>query len=230
MARPRKKNLRYAFLAVFIATVLWSIEHRGSTQEREFDVPIVFDGLPDDLVITDQTATRITVRVQGSRAAIRSLSESNIAYQENITGAQPGRARYEVDDNRLGFPGGVRVVALSPAQLDVRFERRGRKNVRVRPDLQGEPPEGFELGIVEVEPARIWLTGARSNVLRLSEVVTETIDLTGLDTSTEREVKLSIGIDHVWQEEAQPVTVRILIEVQPVADEAVDGEGGEQTG
>jgi YbbR domain-containing protein len=103
-------------------------------------------------------------------------------------------------------------VGLSPAQLDVVFERVGRKNVRIRADVQGEPPEGFELGAVVIEPSRIWLTGARSRVLAMKEVVTEVIDVSQLQESAERDVTLSIGVEHVWMEEEQTITVEVPIE------------------
>ena len=101
MARRRRGTLRYAFLAVGISMVLWSIAHGGSTVEREFDIPVVFSRLPEDLVITDQTATKINVRVQGSRAAFRALVVSELEYVENVVGAKPGRARYEVGASEL---------------------------------------------------------------------------------------------------------------------------------
>lgn len=226
MPRRRSKNLRYALLAVFISMVLWGIAHGGSTVEREFDFPVVFDGLPDHLVIVDQSVNRLNVRVQGSRAAFRDLTARKLEYVEKISGAKTGRARYDVDTDRLNLPRGVSPVGLSPSQIQVTFERRGRKNVKIRPDIEGEPAEGFTLGSVEVEPARVWLTGARSRVLRLNEVVTETIDVSGLEASEEREVRLSIGSDHVWMEEDGPVTVRIAVEplVPP------DGEEKEAAG
>ena len=223
MARRRGANLRYAFLAIAISMSLWGIAHSGSTVEREYDLPVVFDGLPDNLVITDQSAREINVRVRGSRAAFRGVKASEMEYVERVAGGKPGRARYDVDTDRLEMPRGVRVVGLSPAQIEVRFERRGRKNVKVRADLAGAPAEGFELGPVELEPSRVWLTGARSRVLRLTEVVTEPIELEGLDEPTEREVKLSLGSDHVWMEEDKPITVRIAIE--PV-EAGMDGGGG----
>jgi len=218
MARGRSKNLRYAILAVVISMVLWGIAHGGSTVEREYDIPVVFSGLPAELVIVDQSVTKINVRVQGSRAAFRSVTLRDLEYDENIKGAKTGRARYEVDDARLDLPRGLTVVGLSPSEILVDFERRGRKNVKVRPDLEGQPAEGFALGEVQVEPARVWLTGARSRVLRLTEVVTETIDVSGLSAATERQVKLSMGSDHVWMEQDQPVTVRIaVVPVEPQA-------------
>ena len=99
--------------------------------------------------------------------------------------------------------------------------------VRIRVDREGEPAEGFVLTSVEIDPPRVWLTGARSRVIRLSEVETETIDVNGLEAPLDREVKLSLGSDHVWMEEDEPVRVRIGIEpVEPPADGAGDSEGG----
>jgi YbbR domain-containing protein len=129
--------------------------------------------------------------------------------------------------SRLDLPRGAKIVSRSPSQIKLRFERRGRKSVRVRPDIEGDPAVGFVVTGVEVEPPRVWLVGARSTVLRLSEVVTETVDVTGLAESTEREVKLSLGGSHVWMEDNQPVKLRIAVEAVPEkGDEAAEVKGG----
>ena len=228
MARRRKKNLRYAVLAVVVSLILWSIAHGSSSVERGYDIPVVFQDLPDTLVITDKSDEEINIRVLGSRVALRNLSPSRMEYLVDVSGAKVGRTLHEVDVSRLDMPRGVRIVSRSPAQLDVRFEARGRMMVRIRPDLEGEPAEGFELTSVELDPPRVWLTGARSRVSRLSEVVTETLDVSGLEAPLERQVKLSLGSDHVWMEEDTPVTVRIGINpVEPEGDEVEGTEGGE---
>ena len=227
MARRRKKNLRYAVLAIVISLILWSIAHGSSSVERGYDIPVVFHDLPDTLVITDQSDEEINIRVLGSRVDLRNLSPRKMEYVVDVSGAKAGSTLHEVDVSRLDMPRGVRIVSRSPAQLDVRFEPRGRRIVRIRPDLEGEPAEGFVLTSVELEPPRVWLTGARSRVIRLSEVVTETIDVSGLEAPLERQVKLSLGSDHVWMEEDTPVTVRIGIEpVEPSKVRAGGTQGG----
>ncbi|MBW1685824.1 MAG: YbbR-like domain-containing protein [Deltaproteobacteria bacterium] len=226
MARRRKKNLRYAVLAIVISLILWSIAHGSSSVERGYDIPVVFHDLPDTLVITDQSDREINIRVLGSRVALRNLSPSKMEYVVDVSGAKIGRTVHEVDVSRLDPPRGVRIVSRSPAQIDARFEARGHKTVRIRADLEGEPAEGFVLTSVELDPPRVRLTGARSRVLRLSEVVTETIDVSGVEAPVERQVKLSLGSDHVWMEDDEPVRVRIGIEpVEPPADEAAGSEG-----
>jgi YbbR domain-containing protein len=232
MARRGGKNLRYAFLAIVISMALWGIAHGGSKTLKEYDLPIVFDGLPDNLVITDQSTSKINVRVQGSRAAFRNAKFGEMEYVENVAGGKPGRARYEVNDQRLDIPRGLQIVGLSPSEVSLRFERRGRKNVKIRTEVEGEVPEGYTLGEITIEPQRVWLTGARSKVIRMTEVLTETIDLSGLRETEEREVGLAVGAEHVWVEE--DVTVKVKIDVQP--PEPTEGEleaeqsGEEETG
>jgi YbbR domain-containing protein len=224
------RNLRYALLAIFISTVLWTISRGGSSVERGYDVPITFDQLPEDVVITDQSDADLNIRVLGSRAALRNVSPSDLEYELNLSGAKPGRTVHEVDVSRLDVPRGTRIVSRSPSQIEVSFERRGRKKVRVKPEVAGEPGEGFKLARVEVDPPQVWLTGARSRVLRVGEAVTETIDVTGLEASSEREVKLSLG-DRVWLEEEQPVVVRIGIEAVEPPEVAPDGmQSGQEPG
>jgi len=207
-------------LAWVIAMVLWGMAHGTSSIERGVDIPIVFDGVPEHLVIVDQSSDAVNVRVLGTRAALRDVGPTRIQYPLDVSGANPGDAVYEIDTGRIEeqLPRGARIVSRSPASLEVRFARRGRKSVRVRPDIVGEPPEGYTLAGVEVEPASVWVTGARQEVLRLREVVTETIDVRGLTGPVEREARLVLG-DHVWADQLRPVSVRIRVEPLPSEDE-----------
>lgn len=206
-------------LAWLIAMVLWGMSHGTSSIERPVDIPVVFDGVPDDLVITGQSADSLNIRVLGSRAAVRNVSPTRMDYRIDVAGSKSGVTVHEVDDSRIELPRGARIVSRSPASIEIQFEKRGRKAVRVRPDLEGEPAAGFVVTNVSVEPARVWLTGARSAVLRLSEVVTETMAVAGLTESVEREARLSLGSEHVWMEKKVPVKVRIEIAPLPVTEE-----------
>jgi YbbR domain-containing protein len=117
------------------------------------------------------------------------------------------------------MPQGARILSRSPATIELDFEGKSRKSVRVTADLVGEPAAGFVFTEVEIDPPRVWLEGARSKVLRLSEVMTETVDVAGLSEPLEREVRLSLGVEHIWVEEDKPVKLRIR--VNPIPDPAV---------
>lgn len=216
-------------LALVISTILWGIAHGSSSVERGLDIPISFHDLPDDLVITGQSTDQVNIRVRGSRAALRNLSPEKLDYVVDVAGAKPGLAAYEVDVSRFDLPRGANVVSRSPATLEVEFERRGRRAVRIRADVEGDPAPGFLMGEVVVDPPRVWLSGARSEVMRLTEVVTETIEMAGAQSSIDREVRLSLGGGHVWMEENRPVRVKIPIEpVEGSRVEADEKAGGKR--
>jgi YbbR domain-containing protein len=202
-------------LALAIAFFLWGVANGSSPAEQGLDVPVELHSIPDSLVVTDQNVDAINVRVRGSRAALRNIALNKLTYPVDATGGKPGIADYEVDLHRVELPKGVTPVSRSPSRVQVRFEERGRKVVSVRADLEGELPEGYRLVDVNVVPRRVWIAGARSNVLRFDDVATDPIDLTGLEESVEREVRLRLGGGTVWLEEDKPVKVLLQVQREP---------------
>ena len=91
--------------------------------------------------------------------------------------------------------------------------------------VAGELPEGYTLTEVTIEPQRVWLTGARSKVIRVTEVLTETIDVSGLRESEERDVGFAVGAEHVWVEDPD-VAAKIRIEIEPPPPAEGEDEGG----
>jgi YbbR domain-containing protein len=221
----RAYQIRYALLALAISAVLWGMTHGTSKIEKGFDIPVAFEGIPEDLVITEKSTQVINIRVLGPRAALREISPNNTEYVVNLEGAKPGKAVYLVEETTLELPDNARILSRSPATIELEFERWGRKSVRVVADLEGEPAEGFVFSEVEIDPPRVWLAGARSEVLRLSEVLTETVEVADASESIEREVRLSLGAGHVWVDEDKPVMLRIQID--PIQDPATEGEAAD---
>jgi hypothetical protein len=79
-----------------------------------------------------------------------------------------------------------------------------------------------------VAPERVWLTGARGDVLRLQEVVTERVDIAGQSKQIEKQVRLALGGGHVWMEADEPVVVRIQIDAVPMPEpNVIDGTQAE---
>jgi len=219
----RAYQIRYALLALAISAVLWGMTHGTSKIEKGFDIPVAFEGIPEDLVITEKSTQVINIRVLGPRAALREISPNNTEYVVNLEGAKPGKAVYLVEETTLELPDNARILSRSPATIELEFERWGRKSVRVVADLEGEPAKGFVFSEVEIDPPRVWLAGARSEVLRLSEVLTETVEVADANESIEREVTLSLGAGHVWLDEDKPVMLRIHVDPiqEPAAEEEV---------
>jgi YbbR domain-containing protein len=205
------RNLRYKLLALASAIMLWGVAHGTADIERGFDIPVVFEGLPESLVIVEQSSDVVNVRMRGSRAGLRRMTIEGPEYHVDVSGARAGRANYEVDLTRIEFPRGTRDVSRSPSNLLVTFEPRASRVVRVRPDLAGAPAEGFAVAGIDLTPSEVRIEGARSEVRRRGEVVTETIDVSGLEETVTREVKVLLSRPNVWLVGDEPIEARIRI-------------------
>lgn len=223
----RFQNLRpgVLILAMAISVFIWAVAQGTSSVYESFDVPVELIGVEDSLVVTDQSSDSIHVRLRGSRASLRNLDRDQMKYRVEASGGKPGVAVYEVDVESIAHPTGTTFAGYSPSRLQVRFEKRGRKSVNVRVEIEGEPAPGYHLAGVVIEPAKIWLEGARSQVMRLNEVVTEAVDIAGLAASDKREVRLVLGGGTVWAENNDPLRVEVRIEPDPVPESILDLDG-----
>jgi len=222
-------NFGYKLLAAGIALLLWGVSHGTNPIERGFDVRLALQGVPEKLVVTDQSADAVNIRVKGSQAALRSLSVADTEYVVDLSGAKPGITRHEVDAESVTLPRGAQIVSRSPSSIDFALEPRGSKAVKVRADLAGEPAPGFAVKAVQIEPPRVWITGANREVLRLAEVVTETIDVTGASQTLEREVRPLLVGPHMRLRDESPV--KVTVEVAPLEPRGAEAEeGGKRAG
>ncbi|MEM9173800.1 MAG: CdaR family protein [Myxococcota bacterium] len=222
----RFENLRPGVfvLALAISVFIWFVAQGTSSVIQSFDVEVELVGVEDGLVVTDQSSDEVNVRLRGSRAALRNLNTDQLKYRIDAGGGKPGVAVYDVDVDTIDHPAGTQFVGYSPSRLQVRFEKRGRKAVGVRAEIEGTPAPGFHVAGVDIEPQKVWLEGARSQVMRLNEVVTESIDIAGLAANAQKEVRLVLGAGTVWAEENAPVQVTVRIEADPLPEPVIDLE------
>ena len=218
------RNFGYKLLAAGVALLLWGVSHGTKPIERGFDAPMVLREVPENLIVTDQSTDAVNIRVKGSQAALRSLSVADIEYAVDLSGAKPGVTKHEVDTESIKLPRGAQIVSRSPSSIDFTLEPRGTKVVKVKADLAGEPAPGFVIAAVELEPLRVRITGPQREVRRLKEVVTETIDVAGIDETLEREVRPVLVGAHVNLKEEKPIKVRIeVVPLEPEGSEAEEG-------
>ena len=83
-------------LSLLVAVLLWGMARGTSEIERGFDIPVVFDEIPEDLVITGQSTGAINIRVRGNAAALRNIS-SRMEYIVDVSDSKAGVAIHEVE-------------------------------------------------------------------------------------------------------------------------------------
>jgi YbbR domain-containing protein len=213
-------NLLYKLVSLLIAGLLWAAAQGVRDMEEGFDVPVTYTDLPSELVVVEQSAQEINLRLRGSRAALREVRRDLSDYTVSLGGVKEGDAQFPVLPENLALPRGSQVTARSPSLLVFRTEKLLSKSVDVRPDIAGELPEGYRLAAVRVQPDKIEIEGARTEVRRMREVATQRVDVAALRETTTLDVPILWGIPNVWRKDGrgEPVKVTLVVEAPPAPE------------
>ena len=179
------RNLGLKFVALFLAAVVWlivSAPRREVLREKILTAPISLVPLTRNLIITstEDLPASVTVRVRGRASELRALTPAMLDVPVDLSWiTQPGEVEITLRPQGINLPENVEVVALTPNKFRVRIERLRRRTVPIRPFLVGGPPVGYLIGDATASPDRALISGPDSQVMKLSEVATERIIMTG---------------------------------------------------
>jgi YbbR domain-containing protein len=212
-------NLLYKSVALFVAVILWIATQGFRSVEGSLNLPISLESYDRAaVVVVEQSAQEVNLRLVGSQAALRRAEQQLKRYPVSLAQVQSGELRLGVDPEQLALPRGARVAAWSPSNLALRIEPVERRSVPVRVDLSGEVPAGFRIVSVEVTPRELRLAGARSSISRVRAVLTERIDVAGLQETKRFEVQVLMGRPHVWREEPDSEPLAVVVTVAPTKE------------
>lgn len=173
-------NIGTKLVSVIVAIVLWAVVMGSRTVEATKEVPIEVTA-PADLVPGNDLPDRISFRLSGPKALLSAILDRRYEpIRVNLTGAKAGLVTYRFFSDSIHVPIGVKVLSVNPTALLIKLEPLKRREVPVRLDVEGSPPEGYYLVGAHVEPPFARIKGSETRVDAVHEVVTQPIDLSEL--------------------------------------------------
>ena len=173
LGRRLRQNLLLRIFSLAFAIGLWAFVNLGERDaEKTLAVPVVIRGMPENLAVTSPLVDGVDVRIRGPRTLLGTLDERRQSITLDLGNVRAGRTTFKIDGEMLTLPRGVRVVRVSPSQLQFDIDRMADRAVPVAPDLEAPPP-GFRLVDVEVSPRRVTVSGPTSVVEGIRELRTE---------------------------------------------------------
>lgn len=215
------KNLGLKFAALLLACVVWFIvsgPRREQTRQRTATASLSLVGLREDLVITTDVRSSVAVRVKGRISDLRSLASQTLEASADLSLiSKPGDVVVTLRPQHINVPPEIEVVDIVPNKVRFSIEKLGRSSVTIRPFLVGEPPAGYLIGQAISYPDRALIEGPMSQVLKLSEVATERIIMTGRTATFVQNVPVvsDSPLVRIVSPLRTQVTVPVLAEVGP---------------
>jgi YbbR domain-containing protein len=168
----------------------------------------------------------VAVRVRGRISDLRSLASQSLEASADLSLiTKAGDVVITLRPQNINVPEDIEVVDIVPNKVRFSIEKLGQRTVPIRPFLVGDPPTGYLIGQASADPERALISGPMSQILKLSEVATERIIMTGRTATFVQNV--SVVSDSPLVRVSRPlttqVTVPVLAEVGPPAQTETSG-------
>jgi len=189
------ENLGVKLIAFVVALFIWFAASGQQEMVRLRTVPLQIENLADSLTITGVVTPEVEIRVAGTRRALLSLGFKRVHAAVDLSGVRPGRQRIPLGPGNVRVPPGFdrrNVTVISPTLIDLHVERVATRRVQVAVSTTGSAPPNMILmdDDMTVVPSWITIRGPAATIERIKNIPTQTIDLSRIKETTEREVPL----------------------------------------
>jgi YbbR domain-containing protein len=216
------KNLGLKFAALLLACVVWFIvsgPRREPLRERMVTASLSLVGLPSNLVITTDVPSSVAVRVKGRISDLRSLVSQSLEAPADLSLiSKPGDVVITLRPQSINVPDEIEVIDIVPNKVRFSIEKLAQRTVPIRPFLVGAPPDGYLVGQAMASPERALIAGPTSQIMKLSEVATERIIMTGRTATFVQNVPVvsDSPLVRIVLPITTQITVPVLAEVGPL--------------
>ena len=211
------RGLGLKLLAVALAILLRMSVAGDPTVERGLRIPLEYENLPGSIEILGPPPETVDVRVRGSSGVLRRLEPGDVTAIIDLGSGRPGDRLFDMTAGRVRAPFGVEVTRVIPSTVPLTLELEGAPRLApVVPVISGEAAAGFVIGAVTVEPSMVEVAGPRSRLQALTEVITESIDVTGAAVPIVETVAVGMADPDLRIETPGAVRVTVDIVREPV--------------
>lgn len=223
------KNLGLKLVSLLLACILWwyvSLPRREQVRERVVSASLSLVGVKPSLVITTpDIRSSISVRVRGRKSDLRTLASQSLEASADLGSInRPGEVEITIRPHHINVPEEIEVVSIEPNKVRFRVEQLKQRAVPVRPYLEGSVPDGYLVGQATAEPALALCSGPESQIMKLAEVTTERIIMTGRTETFVQSVAIvsDSPLVRVISPLTTQVTVPVLAEMGPELPETAE--------
>jgi len=172
-------------ICLTLSLMLFLFYRMSTLEQRYFSVPLLVE-TNGDLVPATAYPRMVKIGLRGEADSIYPILEDDIVASIDLSGfTKEGEYRVAVQTRIKGTALDIEPleVSVEPVEISLRVEHRMVKKVPVTPNFRGYPEAGYEFTGYTVDPSIVEVSGPRSTVEKISEVLTESIELSGRNTS-----------------------------------------------
>ncbi len=172
-------NVGLKVFSLVLAFSLWLVVAGEQRVEHSLKVPIKLTDLPEQLALVNEPNGDATVRMRGPKTLVTGLGPDDIDLNLEFSRLKEGEHLIPLRTEQIRVPRGVEVTQISPGRIRLVLEPIADREVRVSPRLEGRPAPGYYVKRAYARPDQVRVVGPRSELNRMSGVLTPPISTEG---------------------------------------------------
>ena len=186
--------LKLIALAITLALWFGVTGRRAPTTVRLKNVTLN-PRVSNDMEITNSPVQEVDIVVTGDKRKVDRLNANDLVISLDLTDIKSGDRTVQLapETVNLELPTGIKLDEIQPNKIAVRIERVEEREVEVKPEIEGNLAENYEIYSQAVAPAKVRVRGAESFVRQLESISTEKINVENRQESfTARQIGLNV--------------------------------------
>jgi hypothetical protein len=189
---------------IIFAVIIWVVVYGSITEPAAFEARVLVtmrvDGRPATNFSAEADPPKVKVVLRAPVVILEKLRYEAINFRLVINNPRADAhpiafALSEQDIENL--PSGVRVVDISPDQIQIHVTRQKTKKMRVKANIQSNPAEGFERRGYTITPSEIDITGPQEIIKLHGDIETMPIELRDRRESFSADFDIVLMLDGV---------------------------------
>ena len=184
------RNFWYKVWALVLACLFWYIVQGEEILEINRRI-VVNIKVPEGQLIKGPDTLILDATLRGSRVLLGDFSTRPLEATIRIPEGKTGQIRYRIDREHIkNWDNRIKLTVHEP-YITIYVDDKASKKVPVREFLKGVPAEGYIIEKSIIKPNMITITGPKSDLVKIEEVLTSPIDVSNLSTSKSFETKIA---------------------------------------
>jgi YbbR domain-containing protein len=206
------ENKGLMLMAILLAVVLFAVSRQPISDVKLFNVPLEYRGQRQDVEISGEITQTVSVRLRGPRDLVRGLTPTQLSVVADLTNKEAGERVVQLRPGDVSLPdNGIQVIQVEPASLRLVLEPKIRKQATVEAQYSGQLADGVEFYSARIQPPVVEIEGAQSHLEKITRVLTETVSLSGRNSSFS--VEVDVETPHPSLRVLTPDPVKLFVEI-----------------
>lgn len=205
------KNLGLKLFSILIALGLsLYVNSENQNSSIGISVPVEVKNIPVDKIIIWPIAPKVQVTLEGPSYEVSRVATGRYVFSTELPKQVGSTYIAQLDKSALGLPASIKIVALEPNQIEFTLDTKIEREMVVEVPKIGALKPDLVLSKLEVIPAKIKLSGPKSELDKIKQIETEPINLATLEGSNQIVLALRLSGSQI-RAERNDVTARYVV-------------------